>query len=72
MTKVPDHIKPDAGNARFLKIQEVAARLQLSPRTIYRLVDDGQLPVYRIGRSVRICLTDLAQFMRAKRDPGHE
>ena len=33
---------------------EVAALLQVSLRTVRRLIADGTLPVVRIGRSVRI------------------
>ena len=34
----------------LLKIQEVAARVRLSPRTIYRMIAIGEFPAgYRIG-----------------------
>jgi len=69
MTKAPDYVKSGAITPDFLKVQEVAARLQLSLRTIYRLIDNGELPVHRISRSVRIHVSDFEQFVRARRDP---
>lgn len=39
---------------RFSSVAEVAAFLQVSTQTIYRLVEDEKIPAFRIGRSVRI------------------
>ena len=33
---------------------EVARQLQVSPRTVYRLVAEGVLPSVKIGRSIRV------------------
>ena len=38
----------------LLTVAEVAALLRLSKMTIYRLMDKGQLPALRVGRSFRI------------------
>ena len=37
-----------------LTIKNVAERLQISQRTVHRLIAEGNLTVIRIGRSVRI------------------
>ena len=38
---------------KLLKLPEVAARLSASRSTIYRLMARGDLPVVRLGRSIR-------------------
>jgi excisionase family DNA binding protein len=38
----------------LMTVAEVAALLRLSKMTIYRLMDKGQLPALRVGRSFRI------------------
>ncbi|MEX0782144.1 MAG: helix-turn-helix domain-containing protein [Dehalococcoidia bacterium] len=37
-----------------LTVPEVANRLQISQRQVYRLITDGALPTYHLGRLVRI------------------
>ena len=34
----------------MLKVQEVANRLSVSAQTVYRLIDNGELPAIRVGR----------------------
>jgi excisionase family DNA binding protein len=46
----------------FLTIQEVAGRWKTSPRNVHRKIADGSLPVHRIGRLVRIALSDIVLF----------
>ena len=43
----------------LLTIQQVADRLGLSHKTVVRRIDDGTIPVVRIGRLVRIRPEDL-------------
>lgn len=45
-----DEGRPD----RLLTVDELAERWRVSPRTIRRKIDQKQIPVIRIGRSVRI------------------
>ena len=47
---------------RLLTVQDVAADLQLSTKTIRRLIERGELPVHRVGRTVRISEEDLLVF----------
>ena len=46
----------------LLNRKEAAEALSLSPFSIDALVESGQLPVVRIGRSVRITVADLQKF----------
>jgi excisionase family DNA binding protein len=39
---------------QFLSVDEAAARLGMSPKTIRRLIDSGELPAVRVGSSIRI------------------
>ena len=46
--------KVDLPQVQFLTVAEVAARMQVSKMTVYRLVHGGELPAARVGRSFRV------------------
>ena len=46
--------KVDLPQVQFLTVAEVAARMQVSKMTVYRLVHAGELPAARVGRSFRV------------------
>jgi excisionase family DNA binding protein len=52
---------------RLRTIDEAAELLNVSPRTVRRLIESGALPVHRLGRLVRIGDADLAAFLAASR-----
>lgn len=52
---------------RLRTIDEAAELLNVSPRTVRRLIELGALPVHRLGRLVRIAEADLAAFLAASR-----
>ena len=43
------------------------AHYLLTPRTLYRLIDDGELPAYRMGRVIRLRIADLDAYIEASR-----
>lgn len=43
----------------WLTAQEVATRLRISPKTIYRWVAEGKVPAHRLGRTIRFRSTDI-------------
>jgi excisionase family DNA binding protein len=51
----------------WLSTAEVARRLSLTPRTVYRLIDAGDLVAYRFGRVIRVRVDDLNRFIDASR-----
>jgi excisionase family DNA binding protein len=51
---------------RFVTVAEVAAQLRVSNMTVYRLVQAGQLPAVRIGRSYRIHEEDVDKYLAAQ------
>jgi len=46
-----------------LTTEEVLAYLNVTPRTIYRLIRTGELPAIRIGRQWRFRRADLDQWV---------
>jgi excisionase family DNA binding protein len=49
---------------QFLTVADVAVALQVSPRTVWRLIADGAFPVLRVGRRVRIDPAALDAFIQ--------
>ena len=55
----------------WLSTAEAAGRLGITPRTLYRFLDEGQLPGYRFGRVIRLKATDIEDFIENSRiEPG--
>lgn len=55
----------------WLSTKEAAAALGLIPRTLYRLIDEGQLPAYRFGRVIRLKQTEIDEFVaKSQIEPG--
>ena len=52
----------------LFSIPEVAVCLKVSPKTVRRWIDQGDLPVHRLGRQIRISEPDLSAFVRARRE----
>jgi excisionase family DNA binding protein len=53
----------DTAHTRFLTVGEVARVLRISTMTVYRLINAGQLPAVRIGRSFRLRQEDLDRYV---------
>jgi len=50
---------------------EAAKYLGVVPRTLYRLIDEGALPAYKLGRVLRVRVADLEAFLETTRvQPG--
>ena len=57
--------------ADYLKIPEVARRLDVSEPTVRRMVKGGKLPSVFVGGAYRVSEADLAEFLEnAKVEPG--
>ena len=55
----------------WLNTAETARRLGVTPRTLYRFIDEGQLPAYRFGRVIRLKETEVEEFIDSCRiEPG--
>lgn len=47
----------------YLTIEEVAKRLRVNKRTVYRLAIKGQIPAFKFGKSWRISAAKLEKFI---------
>ena len=55
----------------WMSTAEAARRLGITPRTLYRFIDEGQLPAYRFGRVIRLKAAEVDSFIDACRiEPG--
>lgn len=55
----------------WLSTQDAARRLGITPRTLYRFIDLGDLPAYRLGRVIRLKADDIDAFIESSRiEPG--
>jgi len=48
----------------MLTVSEVAERLNVSERTVRRLIAEGKIRVYQIRRSIRISEADLIDYLK--------
>lgn len=56
-------MQPGNDRSRFVTVSEVAEQLRVSNMTVYRLVQSGQLPAVRVGRSYRIRAEDVDRYL---------
>lgn len=61
----------DDNEIRWLSTADAAKRVGITPRTLYRFIDNGDLPAYRFGRVIRLKEAEVDQFIEACRiEPG--
>ena len=49
---------------KWLKPIDVARLLGIPTREVYRLIDQGALPAYKFGRTIRLLATDVEEYRR--------
>jgi excisionase family DNA binding protein len=55
----------------WLSIKQARHRMGVTPQLLYRLIDECQLPAYRIGNRYRLRTADVEAFIDASRvQPG--
>jgi len=55
----------------WLSTADAADRLGITPRTLYRFIDEGQVSAYRFGRVIRLKAADVDQFIdNCRIEPG--
>ena len=59
--------QPPRGAGMLLTIREVAERLAISRRHVFRLISRGELAAIRIGKVTRVRILDLEQFIERHR-----
>ncbi len=56
---------------KWMSSNEAAERLGITTATLYRFIDEGRLPAYRMGRVIRLKENELEDFERTCRiEPG--
>jgi len=62
---------PKAGSENWMSTKDASSNLGITLRTLYRLIDEGQLPAYKFGRVIRLKAVDVEAFVeRARVTPG--
>jgi excisionase family DNA binding protein len=56
----------------FLKVSEIARRLDVTPQSVREWIDKGLLPAVQLERGYRIRRTDLEAWLNRGRDQGSE
>ena len=56
-----------AGEIGWLGTKDAAARMGLTLRSLYRFIDEGDLPAYKFGRVIRIKEADVDRFIESCR-----
>jgi excisionase family DNA binding protein len=51
----------------YYTLREVAEKLRVSRRTVYRWVQAKELPAYKLGGEFRVTERDLERFLEARR-----
>lgn len=65
------YASPMADPIEWLSSQDAAERLGVSLRTLYKFIDEGQVPAYKFGRVIRLQAGEVDAFIRASRiEPG--
>lgn len=54
----------------LLTLEEVGRRLSVSCRTVYRIIDEGDLPVVRVRRAVRVRESALDRYIHTHEEGG--
>lgn len=52
-----------ADDITWLSTKAAAERLGVTPRTLYRFIDEGQVPGYRMGRVIRLKESDVDAYI---------
>lgn len=56
-----------AATIEWMGTQEAARYLGITPRTLYRFINDGAVAAFKMGRVIRLRRADLDAFIEANR-----
>lgn len=70
MTTAPPTMTQPSAGPLFLGPVAIATFLNVSKMTVYRLIDNGEIKAFRVGRSIRVHRRDLDDYLtRARMAP---
>jgi putative molybdopterin biosynthesis protein len=52
----------------MLTIKDITTKLRVTRFTVYKLINDGVLKAYKIGRQYRVDQADFEAFMKSQRE----
>lgn len=55
----------------YMSIKEVSRMLNLSVWTLYRMVSEGFIPYYKLGRAVRFKRSEIEEWLAKNRQPAN-
>ena len=58
-----NRVSSDGSSGNLLNLRESAAFLGVSSRTVRRLIDQDQLTYHFVGKSIRIRISDLEEYL---------
>lgn len=62
---------PDThNNPLYLPVEDIAARGSFCARTVRRAISAGELPGYKVGRSLRVRVDEFDAWLQSKRIPN--
>ena len=62
---------PHVSEINWLSTAEAAKHLGITPRTLYRFIDQGDIAAFRFGRVIRLKQQDVDAFIEASKiQPG--
>lgn len=53
-------------NKEYITLREFCERIQISSSTAYRMIRNGQLSAYKVGRNYRVPLSVIADLEKSK------
>ena len=56
---------PKSTGDQWMSTAEVATLLGITLRTLYRLIDEGELPAYKMGRLIRLRTAEVEAYRDA-------
>lgn len=59
----------EAAAPHWISTKDSATYLGVNLRTLYRFIDEGELPAYKFGRVIRLLRSDLDVFIEHSRIP---
>jgi excisionase family DNA binding protein len=68
----PPAASPARPHYRWVSSNQAAQQLGISVRRLYRLIDRGQLPAYRIDSEIRLLAHEVDEFRGRFPDPGDD
>ena len=52
---------------RWMSTRETSERLGVTLRTLYRFINEGQIPAFKLGRVIRLKESDVEDFIEGAR-----